>query len=29
MRSVEPSSNVTVPAPDQYPAKPANGPDCA
>src|SRR3954447_26839333 len=29
MRSVEPSSSVTVPSPDQTPPMPANGPDCA
>src|SRR5882757_1723910 len=29
MRSVEPSSRVTVPPPDHTPAIPENGPDCA
>src|SRR5436305_11079730 len=29
MRSVDPSSSVTVPPPDHAPARPANGPDCA
>jgi hypothetical protein len=29
MRSLEPSSSVTVPPPDHTPAMPANGPACA
>jgi hypothetical protein len=29
MRSVDPSSSVTVPPPDQLPAMPVNGPDWA
>jgi hypothetical protein len=29
MRSVDPSSSVTEPPPDQLPASPANGPDSA
>src|SRR3954454_11973137 len=29
MRSLDPSSSVTVPPPDQTPAMPANGPDWA